>query len=268
MSPRDVIVLSVNSVFFQAEDGIRDGHVTGVQTCALPICADPETDQALAESDRAQAHRRESKHIHRPEVQTRLAAVKPADSERRRPFVERIKRQQEVLRLPLFPTTTIGSFPQTDAIRDIRRDYKAGHCSAEQYQQRIGDAIADAVARQEALGLDVLVHGEAERNDMVEYFGEQLEGFAFTRFGWVQSYGSRCVKPPIIYGDVVRPHALTVDWWRFAQDLTDRPVKGMLTGPITMLGWSSEERRVGKWRRGRWARERWGEGGARGWRVV
>lgn len=200
--------------------------------------ADPETDQALAESDRAQAHRRESKHIHRPEVQTRLAAVKPADSDRRRPFVERIKRQQEVLRLPLFPTTTIGSFPQTDAIREIRRDYKAGHCSAEQYQQRIGDAIADAVARQEALGLDVLVHGEAERNDMVEYFGEQLEGFAFTRFGWVQSYGSRCVKPPIIYGDVVRPHALTVDWWRFAQDLTDRPVKGMLTGPITMLGWS------------------------------
>ena len=200
--------------------------------------ADAETDKALAESDRAQAHRSQSGHIHKPEVQARLATITAADSQRSSPFAERIKQQQEALRLPLFPTTTIGSFPQTDAIREIRRDFKAGKCSAEQYQQRIGAAIADAVARQEKLGLDVLVHGEAERNDMVEYFGEQLEGFAFTRFGWVQSYGSRCVKPPIIYGDVVRPHALTVDWWRFAQNLTERPVKGMLTGPITMLGWS------------------------------
>src|SRR5690625_7975346 len=126
MSPRDVIVLSVNSVFFQAEDGIRDGHVTGVQTCALPICADPETDRALAESDRAQAHRRESKHIHRPEVPTRLAAVKPADGEGRRPFVEGIKGQQEVLRVPLVLSTTTGAGPPAGPSLEVRRHCKAG----------------------------------------------------------------------------------------------------------------------------------------------
>ncbi|MDQ2077956.1 5-methyltetrahydropteroyltriglutamate--homocysteine S-methyltransferase [Marinimicrobium sp. ABcell2] len=193
---------------------------------------------ALARSDQALKTRRQSARIHKPEVQARLAAVTPADAQRHSPFEARIEQQQTALNLPLFPTTTIGSFPQTADIRRVRRDYKAGQCTLEEYQQRMRAEIAHAIAQQEALGLDVLVHGEPERNDMVEYFGEQLDGYAFTRFGWVQSYGSRCVKPPIIYGDVTRPAAMTLDWWRYAQSLTQLPVKGMLTGPITMLCWS------------------------------
>ena len=142
------------------------------------------------------------------------------------------------MRLPNFPTTTIGSFPQTTDIRSNRRRYKQGELSQADYQSVMQQEIADVIAKQEALGLDVLVHGEPERNDMVEYFGEQLQGFAFTQNGWVQSYGSRCVKPPIIYGDVSRPQAMTVNWASYAQSLTDKPVKGMLTGPVTILNWS------------------------------
>lgn len=140
--------------------------------------------------------------------------------------------------LPLFPTTTIGSFPQTSNIRHIRREYKQGFISEASYREKLKEEIALAIKKQEGIGLDVLVHGEAERNDMVEYFGEQLSGFDFTEHGWVQSYGSRCVKPPIIYGDVARQKPMTVDWISFAQSLTHKPVKGMLTGPVTILNWS------------------------------
>jgi len=138
----------------------------------------------------------------------------------------------------LFPTTTIGSFPQTQEIRAARRDFKRGELGLADYEARMREEIALVVERQEQLGLDVLVHGEAERNDMVEYFGEQLGGFAFTQNGWVQSYGSRCVKPPVIFGDVERPEAMTVRWSEYAQSLTDKPMKGMLTGPVTILQWS------------------------------
>jgi 5-methyltetrahydropteroyltriglutamate--homocysteine methyltransferase len=146
--------------------------------------------------------------------------------------------QRQSLGLPALPTTTIGSFPQTRAIRQTRAAFKRGEIGALDYLERIREEIETAVRRQEALGLDVLVHGEAERNDMVEYFGEQLWGYAFTENGWVQSYGSRCVKPPVIYGDIYRPEPMTVETTRYAQSLTNRPMKGMLTGPVTMLQWS------------------------------
>ncbi|MCC7023460.1 MAG: 5-methyltetrahydropteroyltriglutamate--homocysteine S-methyltransferase, partial [Thermomicrobiales bacterium] len=173
-----------------------------------------------------------------PAVRQRLADL-PADADRRAlPYAERSARQRERLALPPLPTTTIGSFPQTGEIRTARSAADAGALSPEAYERFLEGQIADVIARQEALGLDVLVHGEPERNDMVQYFGEQLDGFAFTHNGWVQSYGSRCVRPPIIYGDVTRPHPMTVRWARFAQSRTEKPVKGMLTGPVTILNWS------------------------------
>ena len=171
-------------------------------------------------------------------VRHRLAAVTTDMTIRKSPFKVRIKKQRTALSLPLFPTTTIGSFPQTTQIRQIRAAHKRGDMGALEYLNQIRAEIKTAVREQEALGLDVLVHGEAERNDMVEYFGEQLWGYVFSSNGWVQSYGSRCVKPPIIYGDVYRPEAMTVEFTRYAQSLTDKPMKGMLTGPITMLQWS------------------------------
>ncbi len=186
----------------------------------------------------ALATRRASSRVHDDAVAARLAALTPAHAARRSPFALRQVRQRERFRLPAYPTTTIGSFPQTPAIRSVRARHRRGELDAAAYADAMRAVIADAVARQEALGLDVLVHGEAERNDMVEYFGEQLAGFAFSENGWVQSYGSRCVKPPIIYGDVSRPQAMTVAWARYAQSLTARPMKGMLTGPVTMLQWS------------------------------
>ncbi|MDI5984798.1 5-methyltetrahydropteroyltriglutamate--homocysteine S-methyltransferase [Halomonas sp. M4R5S39] len=182
--------------------------------------------------------RRDSVRIHRPAVAERLARVSAADTERASPYPVRAKAQRRDLGLPRFPTTTIGSFPQTAEIRAARRAVKAGDLEPGAYEARMREEIAHAVARQEALGLDMLVHGEAERNDMVEYFGERLEGYAFTRYGWVQSYGSRCVKPPVIFGDVSRPGPMTVRWSEYAQSLTERPMKGMLTGPVTMLQWS------------------------------
>ncbi len=195
-------------------------------------------EDELARSRRAAESRRNSKRIHRPGVAERLAAVTEEMLQRRSPYAERRPLQRARLELPLFPTTTIGSFPQTAEIRKARRGYKAGGLSREAYVERMREEIAQVVKKQEEYGLDMLVHGEPERNDMVEYFGEQLEGFAFTRFGWVQSYGSRCVKPPIIYGDVSRPAPMTVEWITWAQSLTDKPVKGMLTGPVTLLNWS------------------------------
>ncbi|AHE98934.1 5-methyltetrahydropteroyltriglutamate--homocysteine S-methyltransferase [Thioalkalivibrio paradoxus] len=194
--------------------------------------------ETLAANRSALATRQASARVVRPEVRARLAAIDSGDARRPSPYPQRARVQQTWLQLPAYPTTTIGSFPQTAAIRTARRDLRSGRLSREGYETRMRGEIADAVAAQERLGLDVLVHGEAERNDMVEYFAEQLSGYAITRGGWVQSYGSRCVKPPIIYGDVARPSPMTVAWSRFAQSLTKRPVKGMLTGPVTMLKWS------------------------------
>ena len=193
---------------------------------------------ALAVSRLAIAGRRASPRVHRTSVTQRLQALTPTVDRRDSGFPQRQAVQRARFRLPDFPTTTIGSFPQTTAIRAARASYKRGDLAAAGYEQQMRAEIADAVRRQEALGLDVLVHGEAERNDMVEYFGEQLDGFIFTRHGWVQSYGSRCVKPPVIYGDVQRPAAMTVAWTVHAQSLTNKPMKGMLTGPVTILQWS------------------------------
>jgi 5-methyltetrahydropteroyltriglutamate--homocysteine methyltransferase len=170
-------------------------------------------------------------------VRARLASLKPQDR-RRAPFAQRAPIQAAMLDLPPLPTTTIGSFPQTDALRTARADLRAGRIGEQEYAQRMRAEIADVVALQEELGLDVLVHGEPERNDMVQYFAESFNGFAATEHGWVQSYGSRCVRPPILYADVSRPRPVTVDWASYAQSLTPKPVKGMLTGPVTILAWS------------------------------
>ena len=201
-----------------------------------PQAADVQA--ALEQSRVVQASRAASRRIHRPEVQARLAAIQPGDSQRQSAFAERIGLQRARLNLPAFPTTTIGSFPQTPAIRLARQAFRQGKLSEAEYTEAMRSEIRNAVKVQEQLGLDVLVHGEAERNDMVEYFAGQLDGYAFTRFGWVQSYGSRCVKPAIIFGDLSRPKAMTVDWISYAQHQTDKVMKGMLTGPVTMLMWS------------------------------
>ena len=193
---------------------------------------------ALRDADACQQSRCSSARIHREDVQQRLAAVTPEMQQRQQPYAQRSQAQRQRFQLPLLPTTTIGSFPQTPEIRKTRSDFRQDRISEAQYIERMQTEIRLVVEKQEALGLDVLVHGEPERNDMVEYFGELLDGFAFTRLGWVQSYGSRCVKPPIIYGDVARPRTMTVDWIRFAQSCTDKPMKGMLTGPVTILNWS------------------------------
>ncbi len=190
-------------------------------------------DNALAIQSRKQSQR-----VHKLAVQTRLASLDINIAQRQNPYQQRAKLQQQRFKLPLFPTTTIGSFPQTPEIRQARKQFRVGEINAERYQTFIRQQIKFAIAEQEAIGLDVLVHGEAERNDMVEYFGQQLEGYAFSDLGWVQSYGSRCVKPPIIYGDISRTKAITVETAVYAQSLSDKPVKGMLTGPVTMLNWS------------------------------
>lgn len=186
----------------------------------------------------ALAARRESDRIHNASVQQALTQASLLSRQRKSAFAQRIAHQQETLNLPAFPTTTIGSFPQTKSIRTLRRDWKKGEIDSADYELQLKKEIELCIRKQEEIGLDVLVHGEAERNDMVEYFGELLEGFAFTQNGWVQSYGSRCVKPPVIFGDVSRPLPMTVAWATYAQSLTDKPVKGMLTGPVTILQWS------------------------------
>ncbi|HEY9024488.1 MAG TPA: 5-methyltetrahydropteroyltriglutamate--homocysteine S-methyltransferase, partial [Burkholderiaceae bacterium] len=193
---------------------------------------------ALADNRVAINARRLSPRVNDPAVKAAVSAITPALGRRQSPYVERAPRQAALLKLPAFPTTTIGSFPQTAQIRHARSEFKAGRLDAAGYKAAMQAEIARSVQEQEALGLDVLVHGEAERNDMVEYFGEQLDGYAFSQFGWVQSYGSRCVKPPILFGDISRPKPMTVEWIRYAQSLTRRPMKGMLTGPVTILNWS------------------------------
>lgn len=184
------------------------------------------------------AARNASTRLRNPEVRQRLSTISTEMEQRNSSYAKRAELQRNIFNLPLFPTTTIGSFPQTSEIRSTRRNYKHGQIDQLEYTNRLQQEIELVVRKQEALGLDVLVHGEAERNDMVEYFGEQLEGFAFTENGWVQSYGSRCVKPPILFGDVNRPQPMTVEWIKYAQSLTDKPMKGMLTGPVTILNWS------------------------------
>jgi 5-methyltetrahydropteroyltriglutamate--homocysteine methyltransferase len=192
----------------------------------------------LAENLAALNSRRTSPRVHNPRVQQAVAAIDPGLGKRKSAYPQRAALQREKLNLPLYPTTTIGSFPQTQEIRKARLAFKKGELDAGDYTARMQQEIEFAVKQQEALGLDVLVHGEAERNDMVEYFGEQLDGYAFSQFGWVQSYGSRCVKPPILFGDISRPKAMTVEWIKYAQSLTDKKMKGMLTGPVTILNWS------------------------------
>lgn len=192
----------------------------------------------LAANRAAITSRRTSPRVSNPKIKQALAAITPALGQRKSPYPIRAKKQAALLNLPLYPTTTIGSFPQTEEIRQARSQFKSGEINEASYKSAMQAEIARSVREQEALGLDVLVHGEAERNDMVEYFGEQLDGYACTQFGWVQSYGSRCVKPPILFGDISRPKAMTVEWIKYAQSLTAKPMKGMLTGPVTMLNWS------------------------------
>ncbi|MPT37545.1 MAG: 5-methyltetrahydropteroyltriglutamate--homocysteine S-methyltransferase [Achromobacter sp.] len=192
----------------------------------------------LADNAAALAARRASPRVNNPAVQAAVARIDAKLGERRHAYPERAGKQAALLKLPAYPTTTIGSFPQTAEIRHARSEFKAGRLDAAGYKAAMQAEIARSVREQEALELDVLVHGEAERNDMVEYFGEQLQGYAFSQFGWVQSYGSRCVKPPILFGDISRPKAMTVEWITYAQSLTDKPMKGMLTGPVTILNWS------------------------------
>lgn len=196
---------------------------------------DPQSLEAWSAPIRARRH---SPRVHNQAVSQRLAAITAKDSQRDSSYPVRAQVQRERFQLPAWPTTTIGSFPQTTEIRGLRLDFKQGRLDGNHYRIGIAEHIKQAIVEQERLGLDVLVHGEAERNDMVEYFGENLDGFAFTQNGWVQSYGSRCVKPPVIIGDVSRPAAITVEWAKYAQSLTDKPVKGMLTGPVTILCWS------------------------------
>ncbi|MFK8296049.1 5-methyltetrahydropteroyltriglutamate--homocysteine S-methyltransferase [Capnocytophaga canimorsus] len=198
----------------------------------------PEQKQAITQNKVSNDNRKTSTLIHDAAVKARVAAVTEKDAHRKSNFATRQAIQQKTLNLPLFPTTTIGSFPQTQEVRSWRANFKKGVLPLAEYETLLKDEIQDSIRFQEEAGIDVLVHGEFERNDMVEYFGEQLKGYTFTKFGWVQSYGSRCVKPPIIYGDVSRPEPMTVRWSKFAQSLTSLPVKGMLTGPVTILQWS------------------------------
>ncbi|HJV36053.1 5-methyltetrahydropteroyltriglutamate--homocysteine S-methyltransferase [Geomonas sp.] len=208
------------------------------EIASLTNSGSAEKTARLEENRRELDERRRSPLIHDPQVKERLKGVSAADLKRKAPFHERREKQQQALKLPIFPTTTIGSFPQTAEVRRVRSQLTQGKLSEEQYQQAMKREIEKAIRLQEEIGLDVLVHGEFERNDMVQYFGEQLEGCCFTQNGWVQSFGSRCVRPPVIFGDVRRKAPMTVGWSSFANSLTDKPVKGMLTGPVTILQWS------------------------------
>ncbi|AMO57976.1 5-methyltetrahydropteroyltriglutamate--homocysteine methyltransferase [Endozoicomonas montiporae] len=230
----------------QLDDEIKSWLSFAVQKCeevavlgrALSGDSSDSTRTRFTLSDAVACSRKTSRRVHRKDVEQSVSAITPGMMQRQSPYAKRHSLQREKLNLPLFPTTTIGSFPQTSEIRRQRSLYRKNQLSNQQYLESMQQEIQSTIKRQESLGLDVLVHGEAERNDMVEYFGEQLDGFAFTEYGWVQSYGSRCVKPPIIYGDISRPAPMTVTWSVFAQQQTDKVMKGMLTGPVTILCWS------------------------------
>lgn len=217
--------------------GAEKIHEVALLSRALRGETTSEDEHALQASRAALAARAQSPLTHHADVRERTAAISSADRQRT-PLATRRKAQQQALTLPPLPTTTIGSFPQTTQIRAARAAWRRGDIDDAHYRQAMREEIAHIIAKQEELGLDVLVHGEPERNDMVQYFSEQLDGYLATEHGWVQSYGSRCVRPPIIYGDVRRTHPMTVEWFQEAQSLTDKPVKGMLTGPVTMLAWS------------------------------
>lgn len=212
------------------------------EVVTLKQLASPEENKTalekLKENQAAIESRKVSKLIHNDKVKERVKAITEEDAKRENPFAIRKSKQQRALNLSLFPTTTIGSFPQTTEVRSWRAKFKKEELTQQQYDKLIENETEDTIRFQEEIGIDVLVHGEFERNDMVEYFGEQLEGFVFTKNGWVQSYGSRCVKPPIIFGDVYRPSPMTIKWSSYAQSLTKKLVKGMLTGPVTILQWS------------------------------
>ncbi|MDE1188597.1 MAG: 5-methyltetrahydropteroyltriglutamate--homocysteine S-methyltransferase [Pantoea sp.] len=230
------------SVETRLDDEVKSWFAFALQKCAeLSLLSnalnsnDAKSLEAWSAPIRARAH---SSRVHNAAVAARLAKIQAKDTERNSAYTERAQAQRNRFHLPAWPTTTIGSFPQTTEIRGLRLDFKKGNIDGGHYRTGIAEHIKQAIVEQERLGLDVLVHGEAERNDMVEYFGENLDGFVFTQNGWVQSYGSRCVKPPVIIGDVSRPAAITVEWAKYAQSLTDKPVKGMLTGPVTILCWS------------------------------
>ncbi|MCO4314504.1 5-methyltetrahydropteroyltriglutamate--homocysteine S-methyltransferase [Pectobacterium versatile] len=230
------------SVEVRLDDEVKSWFAFAIQKCAelslLSQALNSGNGQALEAYSAPIRARRTSTRVNNAAVAQRLAAITAQDSLRQNVYSVRADAQRERFNLPAWPTTTIGSFPQTTEIRGLRLDFKQGRLDGNNYRTGIAEHIKQAVVEQERLGLDVLVHGEAERNDMVEYFGEHLDGFIFTQNGWVQSYGSRCVKPPVIIGDVSRPEAITVEWAKYAQSLTDKPMKGMLTGPVTILCWS------------------------------
>ncbi len=230
------------SVETRLDEEVKSWFAFALQKCAeLALLTEAlnsgNTEKLVAWSAPIQA-RRHSQRVHNAAVEKRLAAITAQDSQRHSDYAARAQAQRQRFNLPAWPTTTIGSFPQTTEIRGLRLDFKKGNLDAGNYRTGIAEHIKQAIAEQERLGLDVLVHGEAERNDMVEYFGENLDGFVFTQNGWVQSYGSRCVKPPVVIGDISRPRPITVEWAKYAQSLTNKPVKGMLTGPVTILCWS------------------------------
>lgn len=212
--------------------------VTEISLLAAALDGDQNAILACETYSQPIVARRTDSHVNKPQVQQRLNSITKQLTKRSAVYSERAAHQAEVLKLPLLPTTTIGSFPQTGEIRIQRSAYRAGRLSEQEYNSALKGHIADAVKRQEALDLDVLVHGEAERNDMVEYFAENLEGFQTTQFGWVQSYGSRCVKPAIVVADIEREKPMTVEWTTYAQSLTSKQMKGMLTGPVTILCWT------------------------------
>lgn len=233
------------SVETRLDEEVKSWFAFALQKCAeLSLLTSALNDPQAATLARITQYsapiraRRNSSRVNNASVGERLAAITAKDIERPNAYPIRAAAQRERFNLPAWPTTTIGSFPQTTEIRGLRLDFKQGRLDGKNYRTGISEHIKQAIAEQERLGLDVLVHGEAERNDMVEYFGEHLDGFVFTQNGWVQSYGSRCVKPPVIIGDISRQEAITVEWAKYAQSLTDKPVKGMLTGPVTILCWS------------------------------
>ncbi|WJV62645.1 5-methyltetrahydropteroyltriglutamate--homocysteine S-methyltransferase [Pectobacteriaceae bacterium C52] len=230
------------SVETRLDDEVKSWFAFALQKCQelalLTNALNSGNGQELVAYSAPIRARRTSQRVNNADVAKRLAAIVLQDSQRLSAYPVRASAQRARFNLPAWPTTTIGSFPQTTEIRSLRLDFKQGRLDSQNYHIGIAEHIKQAIAEQERLDLDVLVHGEAERNDMVEYFGEHLDGFVFTQNGWVQSYGSRCVKPPVIIGDISRPEPITVEWAKYAQSLTDKPVKGMLTGPVTILCWS------------------------------
>ncbi|WP_316752228.1 5-methyltetrahydropteroyltriglutamate--homocysteine S-methyltransferase [Pedobacter gandavensis] len=249
ISPSCSLIHSPCDLDLETNDAILTPEIKQWLSFAKQKVAEVITLKKLAENDPSalpdlesniQAHqnRKTSSLIHNPAVKQRVAGITEQDEHRSAPYALRSIAQKEALKLPFFPTTTIGSFPQTPEVRSWRARYKKGLLSQQEYDDLIAEETRETILFQEKTGIDVLVHGEFERNDMVEYFGEQLAGFTFSKNGWVQSYGSRCVKPPIIYGDVYRPEPMTVKWSAYAQSLTSKWVKGMLTGPVTILQWS------------------------------